>query len=175
MLLLKLNTVCEFIESRLMFLELQSVLAYWNLSFWQRFREGFKPNSVYKFRNKVLQVVQAPEPSDVEWENAGVAKEKKFILRVFTNLICLGLLALTFAAVFKVNDIKVLSNDLTCNNNKKVSLLSDLQKREKEPDSSKWLLMFEIEAVTMAASLIVVVVNFYLKMIMKKLVKYRLL
>jgi len=77
------------------------------LGFWQRIREKFKPNSVYKFRGKVLHVVQAPEPSDVEWENAGVAKEKKLILRVFTNLITFGLLALTFAAVFKINDVKV--------------------------------------------------------------------
>ena len=140
-------------------LELQNVLNYWNLSFFQRFREKFKPNSVYKFRGKVLQVIQAPEPSDISWENAGVAKEKKFIFRVFTNVMTLGLLVLTFGAIFETNKFKV-------------SLLTDLKKRESEPDAAKWTLLFQIEAVTLAASTIVVVVNFLLKLVIKYLVKY---
>lgn len=141
--------------------ELHQVLNYWKLGFFQSIREKFRPNSVYKFRGKLLQVVQAPEPSDINWENAGVAKEKKFIYRVFTNLLTLGLLVLTFAAIFETNKTKV-------------SLLTDLKKKESEPDAAKWKLMLEIEAVTLSASLIVVTVNFLLKLVLKKLVKNEL-
>ena len=110
-------------------------------------------------KGEKIKIVRAPEPSDISWENAGVAKEKKFIFRLFTNLFTLGLLVLTFGAIFETNKFKV-------------SLLTDLKKRESEPDAAKWTLLFQIEAVTLAASTIVVVVNFLLKLVIKYLVKY---
>jgi len=138
--------------------ELQKVLKHWKIGGFKRFIEWFKSKSIYKFRGKLLKVKQASEPSDINWQNAGTSHFVRFILKLFTNLVCVALLALSFAAIYETNHTKV-------------SLLYDLKKKKFENEGSKFKLTMQIQAVSTAASFIVVFVNTILKAIIGFLAK----
>ena len=63
--------------------ELQLVLKHWNMGRIKQLTNYLKNDSVYKFNGKLLKVVQAPEPSDVYWENAGIPWEKLYKIRLW--------------------------------------------------------------------------------------------
>lgn len=65
------------------------------------------PNSQYKYKGQLLSVTQAPEPSDIKWENASVSDGSRFLRScVITALI--GVILIFFAfIIFLINDQKV--------------------------------------------------------------------
>jgi len=137
--------------------ELQKVLKQFRISGFRRFIEWFKPKSIYKFRGTILKVKQASEPSDINWQNAGTSHFARFMLKLFTNLVTVGLLALSFAAIYMTNT-------------KKVELLYDLKKKRYE-EGTKLTLTLQIQAVSTAASFIVVFVNTIFKGIIRFLAR----
>jgi len=83
------------------------VLKHWNIGGLTTLGQQFKPNSIYKFKGNLLKVSQAPEPSDVNWENVGVPYSAKMSLRVFTNVVSLALILLSCLFIYYVNSTKV--------------------------------------------------------------------
>ena len=63
--------------------ELQLVLKHWNMSRIQQVRNYLDKDSVYKSNGRLLTVTQAPEPSDVYWENAGIPWGELYKIRLW--------------------------------------------------------------------------------------------
>ena len=80
--------------------------------------EYWDPNNFYKriwrnltrekFQGHRLVVTQAPEPSDVHWENLGISSFEKFGKRILTALFTILILALVWFIIFRIDVFKVL-------------------------------------------------------------------
>jgi len=87
--------------------ELQKVLKHWNIGGLTSLGQKFKANSVYKFKGNILKVTQAPEPSDITWENVGVPYSAKLGLRFITNLVSFALILLSCGIIYYISSEKV--------------------------------------------------------------------
>ncbi len=76
--------------------ELQAVLKHWKTAKLNKRREAANPASIYKYRGKLLKVVQADEPTEVFWENAGISKRERRARRLTTALGTLFVLVCSF-------------------------------------------------------------------------------
>lgn len=89
-------------------LEQKQVARHWDFGIFGRIKHIFTNNSIYKFRGKVLRVEEAPEPSDVYWENVGYSKAAKRIFELITNLTTVFVLLVGFTVAFYIQRHKVI-------------------------------------------------------------------
>jgi len=62
----------------------------------KRIQESVNPQPIYKFRGRLLKVVQADEPTEVFWENAGITKMERRKRRLTTAIGTFFVLACSF-------------------------------------------------------------------------------
>lgn len=87
--------------------ELQALLKHWNLTQFQRISEGIKRESHFKYRDHVLKITQAGEPSDILWENVKYHKKNKRNRRIITILGTIAILTCSFIFVYLTKIYKV--------------------------------------------------------------------
>ena len=58
--------------------------------------------SQFFFKGQLLEVVRAPEPSDINWQNMGVSDWTLFKLNGITNLATLFILGLCFGLILAI-------------------------------------------------------------------------
>jgi uncharacterized membrane protein YsdA (DUF1294 family) len=96
------------------------------------------------FRGQIITIEQAPEPTDVRWQNMGVSTGKKVCRRIFTVLITIILLGGSFGIIFGINQYQ----DTISRDPKKKGLLAVL---------------------SLVATTLIVVINSVIAMIMRYL------
>ena len=88
--------------------ELKAVVNHWKLDKFTKLSEQMNKNSIYRYKGQMLKVVQATEPSDILWENAGFTAKNKLKRRLFTLLGTFAVLFLSFWAIYFAKSYKVL-------------------------------------------------------------------
>lgn len=83
------------------------MLKHWKLSLYKQVLERFNPVSAYKYRGKLLEITQAPEPSDILWENAGLEPLVRTARRMGTAVLTGIVLVLCAGMILLVNNEKV--------------------------------------------------------------------
>mmetsp|Transcript_3957 Transcript_3957/g.3374 ORF Transcript_3957/g.3374 Transcript_3957/m.3374 type:complete len:143 (+) Transcript_3957:955-1383(+) len=87
--------------------EVKDTLNFWKISKWQRFKErNFNSDSHYKWKNKLVTVKKATEPSDVKWGNAGISNNVKRVRRFITIIGTMLVISLSFIIIGVFNILK---------------------------------------------------------------------
>lgn len=80
------------------------LLDHYNTTFYQRLVGS---NKSFHFRGQQLGIMQAAEPSDIIWDNAGLSAKNLFFRR-FTSLLIIGLLLVGCTyLIFMISEEKV--------------------------------------------------------------------
>lgn len=127
------------------------VLNKWKQAFLQRWRSS-REEPEMKMEGKTLKIQEAPEPSDVFWENLGVKHSVRVRNSIIVDLACFLILLVCFGGVFGIYDIKA-------------KLISDLQKAHTGKVSS-----LGVQGISYFASFVIVIINYVLQYLIRKLV-----
>ncbi len=134
----------------------KALLEYWQLSFFQiiivMIMSRLFKKQARTYKGKLISVVRSPEPTDVIWENLGYSPLYRFKAIIMTNMGTFLTLCVCAAAIFGINYAQ--------------AFLAE----EANTDKSKSSL---VQGFGILAAVLVLFVNFFLQMIVKKLVKLR--
>lgn len=109
--------------------------------------KAFIGTSAHEFNGKTVFIERAPEPTDILWENLGHSPWEKFKMRSITKLWAAFIIIITFVVIVVINWAQTEASD------------------DQEISDST----FAVDALSWAASLVVVIINFFLGMVIEKL------
>jgi hypothetical protein len=87
--------------------ELKAVVKHWKLDHLAKISESMNKNSKFKYNGHMLKVIQATEPSDILWENAGFTHKNKLNRRLFTLFGTFLVLLVSFWVLYFTKSYKV--------------------------------------------------------------------
>jgi hypothetical protein len=70
---------------------------------WLLIRGFFYKKNPYDYKDHTLYVTQAPEPSDIYWENIGVSRCHKILVRIFIKVCTIILFIIIFLIIKNIN------------------------------------------------------------------------